>query len=317
MSEELRWPPRKEDLERLYLLEHLSAAKIAKVYRLQYADTKTAESTVLYHLKRNGIPRRGKTEHVRRVTQSEVDSWVRRYQDGESLRIIAGSDVDPVTIWNHLRARGIVLRPKVEAQIAAVRKYHQVGFSGDGKERAYLQGMRYGDLNAVRHGRSVRVRVSTTHPAMAELFRRLFTKYGQVKEYPRRSSLTNFEWTLECDLDQSFEFLLDKIDLDELRRLNPSEFFSFLAGLFDAEGTIYLHKKRNRFVPEAWITNADVRLAGVLVMQLKKNQFRPRLELRNQPNDRKGVSGPSLIARICISRLPEVCELLKGLPLMH
>lgn len=31
-------------------------------------------------------------------------------------------------------------------------------------------GLRYGDFDAVRHGRAVRIRVSTTHPAMAELF---------------------------------------------------------------------------------------------------------------------------------------------------
>jgi len=32
--------------------------KIAKMYGPRYASSKTAESTILYHLKRNGIKRR-------------------------------------------------------------------------------------------------------------------------------------------------------------------------------------------------------------------------------------------------------------------
>lgn len=49
----LAWPPSKESLERLYIQQRLSAAKIAKVYGLSYANPKTAESTVLHHLKKN------------------------------------------------------------------------------------------------------------------------------------------------------------------------------------------------------------------------------------------------------------------------
>ncbi len=62
----LVWPPRKEDLERLYLGERLSASRIARAYGLRYASAKTAESTMLYHLKRNGIPRRDAAAHVRK-----------------------------------------------------------------------------------------------------------------------------------------------------------------------------------------------------------------------------------------------------------
>ncbi len=57
-SARLSWPPSAEDLARLYLEQKLSASKIAKAYGLKYASAKTAESTILYHLKRNGISRR-------------------------------------------------------------------------------------------------------------------------------------------------------------------------------------------------------------------------------------------------------------------
>jgi hypothetical protein len=94
------------DLERLYLQQKLSASKIAIVYGLKYARAKTAESTLLYHLKRNGITRRDPAAHIRRVTETTVDEWVVWYQKGESLKQIAGDAVDPVTVFDHLHGRG-------------------------------------------------------------------------------------------------------------------------------------------------------------------------------------------------------------------
>src|SRR5580658_435801 len=80
----LVWPPTTEDLKRLYVDEGLSAAKIAARYGLKYASPKTAESTVLHHLKKNGITRRDKADHLRKVTEEMVDEWVKRYEAGES-----------------------------------------------------------------------------------------------------------------------------------------------------------------------------------------------------------------------------------------
>ena len=96
MPECLPWPPRKEDLVRLYLVERLSAAKIAEAYGLEYSNPKTAESTILYHLKKNGVQRRTSTSHIQRVTERLVDVWVQRYKSGESLSQIAGDSYSPL-----------------------------------------------------------------------------------------------------------------------------------------------------------------------------------------------------------------------------
>jgi len=161
--------------------------KIAEIYGLHYKSPKVGETTVLYHLKKNGIRRRGPSEHIRRVTDEMVDEWVARYQNGESLKAIAAENVDPVTMWNHLRRRGIVLREKVKAQISAVTKYARKPFAGDIWEKAYLMGLRYGDLNAVRHGRAIRIRVSTTHRAMANLFESNFFSVRTRPSIPANS----------------------------------------------------------------------------------------------------------------------------------
>src|SRR2546430_3410028 len=140
--------------------------KIATVYGLKYPSPKTAESTVLHHLKKNGIGRRDCAEHVRKVTTAMVDEWVVRYQAGESLKQIAGGEVSPVTVFDQLHKRGLQLRDKVEAQIKAVTKHKRTPFAGDTKEKAYLVGLTIGDFYVQRHGRANPGRVGTTHPQM-------------------------------------------------------------------------------------------------------------------------------------------------------
>jgi hypothetical protein len=184
------WPPTKEDLQRLYVDEKLSAAKVAKVYGLKYASEKTVESTILYHLKRNGITRRDPAAHNRKVTGALVDEWVTRYQAGESLKHIAGDAIDPVTVFYYLHKRGLQLRDKVEAQIKAVTIHKRSPFAGDTKDIAYLVGLAIGDLYTPRHGRAIRARIGTTHPQMAKLFKDLFAGYGPVYEYPKEDPIT-------------------------------------------------------------------------------------------------------------------------------
>lgn len=78
---------------------------------------------------------------------------------------------------------------RMEAQIRAVTKHEWKPFSEDKLEEAYLLRLRYGDLDVVRHGRAIRARASTTHPAMADRFESLFSAYCRVLRYPRTASL--------------------------------------------------------------------------------------------------------------------------------
>lgn len=312
-----QWPPTKEDLQELYVARHLSAMKISKVYGLSYASPKTAESTVLYHLKRFGIKRRDPAEHIRKVTEEMEKEWARRYEAGESLKQIAGSSISAVTVFHHLKRMGVQLRDKVEAQIESVSKYERRPFPGDNLQKAYLMGLRYGDLNVVRHGRAIRVRVSTTHPAMADLFESLFSPYGHVHRYPRAAKLVGYEWTLECDLDDSFRFLLSKPEINELEALPRDEVIGFLAGLFDAEGSVYLHNKRGRRDPELFFTNTELDLVEYVLNKLRMLGLNSKLDWFDQRPDRSGIEGPSRIGRVILWRFREVQELLRTLPLRH
>ncbi len=178
----------------------------------------------------------------RKVTNEMAVEWARRYEAGESLKQIAGDKVNHVTVYNHLKKRGIKLRDKVEAQIRAVTIHEKAPFNGDSDLKAYLIGIANGDYWATGHGRATRVKLSTTHPAMAELFRQLFENYGPIYEYPRTNTLTGFEWSLDCDLDKTFEFLIESAEPPDAIFATQRQFLNFLAGFFDAEGSIWYHE---------------------------------------------------------------------------
>ena len=319
LPEGLVWPPRKEDLERLYVTGRLSAAKIADVYGLieRYKTPKVAESTVLYHLKRCGIKRRDPAEHIRKVTDEMVDDWVARYLAGKSLKQIAEDCVSPVTVWNHLRDRGMVPRDKAEAQIQAVTKYERRSFSGDRIERAYLIGLRFGDLDVDKHGRAIRVRLSTTHRPMAALFENVFAPYGHVQRYPRPSPFTGYEWNLECDLNLSFDFLLPQPSIHELQELSKDEFVAFLTGFFDAEGSILLHRKGRWAGFELSITNMNQELLEFISKQLRPLGFASLIR-RHRQNDQRGAKGgQNHIWRFEVYRAKDVHQILMKLRPKH
>jgi intein-encoded DNA endonuclease-like protein len=316
-AEKLTWPPTPEDLRRLYVDEHLSAAKIAARYGLRYASPKTAESTVLYHLKKNGISRRDKTEHIRKVTEEVVDRWVKRYEAGESLKQIAGNEFSPVSVFLHLRKRGMKLRDKVEAQIKAVTKHKRTPFTAQG-ERNYLLGFAWGDCAVERHGRAVRVKTGTTHPDFVTLFTDLFAGHGNLRTYPKAAKVVPAELNLEIDLDGSFEFLLMKKAMGYLPNLkDKAAVLNFVAGLFDAEGCITYHVKRYGADFEVQISNSDERLLRTIHEALEKLAYHPKLYHSIYSPPPLGTKLVSHQWKLTIHRHEEVKRFLEVMPLRH
>jgi hypothetical protein len=312
-----QWPPTKEDLERLYVEHRLSAARIARIYGLEYASPKTAESTILHHLKRNGIERRDRAEHIRKVTEGMVDEWAKRYQAGESLKKIAGTDSSPVTVFYHLTKRGIRLRDKVAAQIQAVTKHEKRPFAGTESDKWYLIGFALGDLDIVRHGRAIRARTATTHPAMADLFRSLFGRHGFVHFYPRKDKWTGFEWSLEVDLDNSFEFLYFAKKSLVWMADKHENFLSFLAGFIDAEGTIYFHHKTYGTSPEIQITNTNAQILDAIREELDGLGYHPHTHSSLQDPTRLGYVREGWKLQLSLFRQGEVLRILTALSLRH
>jgi len=166
---------------------------------------------------------------------------------GMSLNDVAkliGNKTSGYTSWL-CRQLGVTVRPFEEARLKGIkekrRKYERKPFDGTEDDRAYLLGLRHGDLSVSKPWRGVvRVSTSTTHPAMAELFRSLFEPYGHVYQYPRyKKDTRTYEWNVQVILDDSFSFLLREFsEAAPWVSESKSRVIAWLSGFLDAEGTI-------------------------------------------------------------------------------
>jgi hypothetical protein len=152
---------------------------------------------------------------------------------------------------------------------------------------------------------------------MIVLFRSLFSPHGPIYQYPKKSDLTGYEWCLDSDLDDSFAFLLEPgKELEEILE-SPSLFFAFLAGFFDAEGSVYYHKKASHGGFEFALANTREDLILRIAKRLRELGFTPKVRRERQQPSRGVVNGGEWITRLSIWRYDQVVRILKLLPLKH
>ncbi len=217
------------------------------------------------------------------------------HERGVSLSDIAkliGNKTSGYTSWL-CKQLGVEARPFEESRLKAIRekrrKYERLPFDGTDEDRAYLLGLRHGDLSVSKPWRgAVRVSTSTTHPAMVELFSAMFSPYGHVYLHPRYKKDTNsYGWNLQTILDSSFEFLLqDFAHVSDLIEPQQSTLFSYLSGLLDAEGSILVTRDlRGKVVIFLDYYNSNKSLLEWIERQIRKAGYYTSLRI----NKRKGT----------------------------
>jgi predicted Zn-ribbon and HTH transcriptional regulator len=121
-------------------------------------------------------------------------------------------------------------------------------FSGNLEEKAYLLGLRTGDVHARKHYRLIQADTTSPKPSQLVMFRDAFGKYGAVKSYKKKGGYTVSTNRIYCFLDSSFNFLIEKPKIIPKWAIkNNGIFYSFLAGYADSEGSwiITQHTKYN------------------------------------------------------------------------
>jgi len=168
-------------------------------------------------------------------------------------------------------SQGVVRRRLIAAGIerrqdGGVARYIRRDFSGDLNEKAYLIGLRIGDLHVALEGRrSIVVKCTSTRREQVDLFRLVFEPYGHV--YTDEATLSMRERQsigMQVALNLTFEFLLAKHDqVPEWILASDEPFFAFLGGYVDAEGYFrtYFHPKQSKPLGRLEIRSYD---AGLL-----------------------------------------------------
>jgi hypothetical protein len=223
---------------------------------------------------------------------------------------------------------GVSVRPFEEARLKGIRekrrKYERRPFDGTDEGKAYLLGLRHGDLSVSRpFDGAVRVSTSTTHPAMMELFRSLFEPYGHVYQHPRyKKDTKTYEWNLSTVLDNSFDFLLVSFRAQSEWILSKHSITcAYLAGLLDAEGSIGIYPAKLLTSLNVIYYNTNLDLMRFVHEAIKGLGFRP---LKPYLDKKKGFRSPGFHIemkkdywRVMIARFKECQVFLASLPLRH
>jgi hypothetical protein len=257
-------------------------------------DTDEEKNAVLELLRNEGLS----IEHLDQETKGRVRVvtanlyHTQRFSMTDISNLI-GNKTSGYVSWLFSRLE-IPARPFDEAQLQGihdkVRKHERKPFDGTEEDKAYMLGLRYGDLHAYRpFGDAVGVSTSTTHPGLYRLFEALFGPYGPVYRSPRYKKDNGFyEWNIQATLDSSFGFLLQPLDLT-LKWVEKSESltFAFLSGFLDADGSIVITKDQdNKVALFVDFDNSDKELLEWVKHQIKSREFYCSLRINKRENYR-------------------------------
>jgi intein-encoded DNA endonuclease-like protein len=243
------------------------------------------------------------------------------------VAILVGTKTSGYTSWLY-RQLGIKCRPFEEARLKGIRekrrKYERKPFDGTDEDRAYLLGLRHGDLSVSKPWRNVvRVSTSTTHPAMANLFRSLFEPYGHVYQDPRyKKDTKSYEWNLYTIVDNSFDFLLDdRTEVWKWATQKESTLIAYLAGVLDAEGSVGIHSNGIGTSVRVMYYNTSQELLIFIKSALEKLGYGPTGPYLDK---RKGTSTSKYkierkkdYYKLALQRFDDAKDLIGRLPIKH
>lgn len=291
----------KGKIENLYWNEKLSLAKIAK-------EIGVSAGLIRKKMVSWGIKRRATRK--RELIKPSKEELERVYYDkNKSIKdVLKQFDAGMVTLFRWLKEYNINPQRRW--------KYNKTSFSGDEKEKAYILGLVAGDIHARKNNRQISAELTSTHPAMIELFYSVFSKYGTPKRYIKHNKkIERNEWRAYVLLDKSFDFMLS----DNLE-INNENFYHFLAGFFDCEGCLYIYKNTGGNIGISFlIYNSNKELLEKIKQRLERDKFHPKLiKCFNKGGKTSNgyFRGVDLWA-IALYQKEEIIQIMTTLPIKH
>jgi hypothetical protein len=290
-----------QTLRELYCTEGRSLKQIAKL-------AGTTKSDVHYWMVKHGIARREWSANTPKCNPKQIHELY--WNQGKTIRVIAKlTGISFTTARKHL-LHETALQNQYSSMPSRLRsrwsvEYPRTPFSEDEVERAYLLGLRGGDLNAARTSpNSVMARVSTTHPAMLGLFVQKFGNYGHCSIVPRKVFLTGYDWQARTYLDNSFRYLVEK---PQTIPTAEAQFYAFLAGLSDSDGSWVISHGNTRLTHAFLITTEESGLIRGVKTILERFGLHPTLHLDKRSGTTKIMRGVGVSGTRQITLSRETC----------
>src|SRR3989344_2112482 len=195
-------------------------------------------TTLGYHLKKH-ISLRGVNEGTTLVKRKHINisAILEGYAETKSVRSLSRqSGINRATITKLLNESNIKMLTHDAATRSANLKYEKTCFLGNNQDKAYLYGFVLGDVHVFKKSKfTLRAITHTTRTSFIDLFRDEFNRYGKVNCKRRK----NGDWSLWVDSDYGSFCFLEERSKDLLPDwICQSNFFSFLSGLIDSDGSV-------------------------------------------------------------------------------
>ena len=205
---------------------------------------KVHPNTLGYHLKKAGLTLRSDIECIVLRTRKHIDiqKLLENYSNKIPIRELSrNSKIARGTIRKILVENGISIMDSRSAQLAMGYIKEKKKFNLPLQEKAYLYGLVLGDLTPVRKSNyTLKLITHSTHRTFMDLLQRTFEKYGPTT-YKETKNQNMFRFQSHVDLD-SFLFLLDSKKEIIPDWINSDNFFDFLAGFIDSDGSVIVRK---------------------------------------------------------------------------
>lgn len=268
-----------EILKSLYWKEELSTKRIAEKFGVTH-------DTIQYWMEKFNIQCRHNNMKRPDISKKLLEKlYLKKKLSMPKIAKLLNTTYD--TIWRKVRKYGIKVRDMSEAKM----KYTKLSFSGDFIEKAYMLGLRAGDISAARACKQITVLTGTTHLSQLQMFKDVFGKYSKISTFVTTiKSDGRKAWTIYCRLNKSFEFLLNKPKkIPKWILDNTHYFYAFLTGYADCEACWNIHKIKDNKKTRArfQITSGDKIVLSQIKNKLKELGFSPLFRLAHKKGYRK------------------------------
>jgi len=216
----------KNILKELYEKKKLNTYQIAGIFNC-------CQATIWKRLHEFGIKPRASGNPTDLDKKKLYDLYIKKKMSTWQIQKLYGYPRG--TVFRKLNKYNIKARNLSESHIVCRR----INFSGDKIEKAYIIGFAMGDLRVRKRSEkseTINVDCGSTKIEQIKLIKKLFGRYGRVWiSKPNKINAIQ----IECSLNNSFGFLLEKRKIADSWIFNNKKYFlSFLAGFTDAEGCI-------------------------------------------------------------------------------
>ncbi|MBT3865672.1 hypothetical protein HOF78_01040 [Candidatus Woesearchaeota archaeon] len=247
---------------------------------------------------------------------------IKLYAHNRPIREISRNlEINRSTVRKTLGKNNIKIRNSRDSLISMGHIKEKKKFNVESKEKAYLFGLVMGDLTPVKKSNyTLKLITHTTHPLFGDLLLKSFKEYG-ITNYKLTKKEEQYRFQSHICLE-SFNFLINSKENRIPNWIDKENFFHFLAGYIDADGSILVRKTGEYFQFVVRLFSQKLERLIKIKEILQDNGYFVSMHKNHSKGDTSTHNGKIFrynkdyyVIEIC--RKNEVLKLLNILPIRH